>query len=295
MNLREMSYLVAVANLHNFSKAAEHCNVSQPTLSTQIKKMEEWLGVKIFERNNKRVMITEKGQDIIQSAKKILQEVERIKEIAECSHSPFAGKFRLGAFPTLSTYIFPSIVPQIKKLMPELRLILIEDKTSILIESLHNGEIDAALFALPVHDDSFKVKQLFNDRFFLAVPPDHPLAEHTEISVEALTSYRLLLLEEGHCLRDNALEICQQYDIAEEQDFRATGLETLRQMVKAGTGITLMPEVAINKRETGIHYIPFTEPTPFRSIGLAYRKTSTKKEIIQKLEELLKNFSGDIL
>ncbi len=290
MNLREMSYLVAVADLHHFSQAAEQCNVSQPTLSTQIKKLEEWLGVKIFERNNKRVMITEAGQDIIQSARKILQEVERIKEIAECSHNPFAGKFRLGAFPTLSTYIFPAMVPQIKALMPDLRLILIEDKTAALMESLHRGDIDAALFALPMHDDFFKVTQLFDDRFFLAVPPHHPLAEHTEIAVEALASYRLLLLEEGHCLRDNALEICQQHNIAEEQDFRATGLETLRQMVKAGTGITLMPEIAIDKHETGICYIPFSAPTPYRSIGLAYRKTSTKKEIIQNVEELLKNW-----
>ncbi|MDQ6970717.1 MAG: LysR substrate-binding domain-containing protein [Mariprofundus sp.] len=290
MNLREMSYLVAVADLHHFSKAAEQCNVSQPTLSTQIKKMEQWLGIKIFERNNKRVMITEAGRDIIQSAKKILQEVERIKEIAECSQNPLAGKFRLGAFPTLSTYVFPSIVPQIKALMPDLRLILIEDKTSALMESLHRGDIDAALFALPLHDDFFEVKALFDDRFFLAVPPNHPLAEHTEIAVEALASYRLLLLEEGHCLRDNALEICQQHNIAEEQDFRATGLETLRQMVMAGTGITLMPEIAINAHETGIHYIPFTEPTPYRSIGLAYRKTSTKKEIIQHVEDVLKSF-----
>jgi len=289
MNLREMAYLVAVADLHNFSKAAEQCNVSQPTLSTQIKKMEEWLGVKIFERNNKRVMITEEGQDIVQSAKKILQEVERIKEIAECSHNPFAGKFRLGAFPTLSTYIFPDIVPQIKKIMPDLRLILIEEKTAVLMDSLHKGEIDAALIALPVHDDFFNIKTLFDDSFFLAVPSDHPLAEYTEIEIEELASYPLLLLEEGHCLRDNALEICQQHNIAEEQDFRATGLETLRQMVKAGTGITLMPEIAINKHETEIRYIPFTEPTPHRSIGLVYRKTSTKKEIIQKVEDILKN------
>jgi len=234
-------------------------------------------------------MITEEGQDIVQSAKKILQEVERIKEIAECSHNPFAGKFRLGVIPTLSTYIFPDIVPQIKTIMPDLRLILIEEKTAVLMDSLHKGEIDAALIALPIHDDFFDIKRLFDDSFFLAVPPDHPLAENAEIEIEELASYPLLLLEEGHCLRDNALEICQQHNIAEEQDFRATGLETLRQMVKAGTGITLMPEIAINKHETEIRYIPFTEPTPHRTIGLVYRKTSTRKEIIQKVEAILKN------
>jgi len=289
MNLREMSYLVAVADLRNFSQAAEQCNVSQPTLSTQIKKMEESLGVKIFERNNKHVMITEEGKDILRCAEKILQEVEHIKEIAEHSHNPFSGKFRLGAFPTLSTYVFPSIVPQIKKLMPDLHLILIEDKTALLIDSLHKGEIDAALLAMPVDDDFLDIKKLFDDKFFLAVPPEHALAKESSIGTEELAKYRLLLLEEGHCLRDHALEVCQQYNIAEEQDFRATGLETLRQMVKAGTGITLMPEIAINNAETGICYIPFIEPAPYRTIGLAYRKTSTKKEIIQNIEGILKN------
>jgi len=288
MNLREMSYVVAVADLRNFSQAAEQCNVSQPTLSTQIKKLEESLAVKIFERNNKRVMITEEGRSIIQSARRILQEVETIKEIAESAKNPLAGKFRLGAFPTLSTYIFPSIVPQIKKLMPDLRLILIEEKTAVLIDKLHKGEIDAALFSMPVHEDFFEKKKLFEDPFFLAVPPDHSLAKNAEIDMEELAKHRLLLLDEGHCLRDNALEVCQQHSISEEQDFRATGLETLRQMVKAGTGITLMPEIAINNLETGIHYLPFKAPAPYRTIGIFYRKTSTKKEIIHIVEEILK-------
>jgi len=288
MNIREMSYVVAVADLHNFSQAAEQCNVSQPTLSVQIKKLEESLGIKIFERNNKRVMITEEGRNIIQSARRILQEVETIKEIAESARNPFAGKFRLGAFPTLSTYIFPAIVPQINKLMPDLRLILIEEKTTILIDKLHKGDIDAVLLAMPVHEDSFEIKRLFDDQFYLAVPPDHALIKNAEIKMEELAKYRLMLLEEGHCLRDNALEVCQQYNIPEEQDFRATGLETLRQMVKAGTGITLMPEIAINNSEIGIHYIPFKSPVPHRTIGLFYRKTSTKKEIIHKVEGILK-------
>jgi len=289
MNIREMSYVVAVADLHNFSRAAEQCHVSQPTLSAQIKKLEESLQMKIFERNNKRVMVTEEGKSIIQSARHILQEVETIKEIAESARNPFTGKFRLGAFPTLSTYIFPDLVPEIKKLMPDLRLILIEEKTAVLIDRLHKGEIDAALLAMPIHEDAFEISTLFDDQFFLAVPTDHPLNINTEIELDELAKHRLLLLEEGHCLRDNALEICQQHNISEEQEFRATGLETLRQMVKAGTGITLMPEIAINPPESGIHYIPFKKPAPYRTIGLVYRKTSTKKEIIHKVEGILKD------
>ncbi|MBL4760524.1 MAG: LysR family transcriptional regulator [Mariprofundaceae bacterium] len=287
MNLREMSYLVAVADLRNFTKAAEQCHVSQPTLSAQIKKMEASLDVKIFERDNKQVMITEEGKDIIQSAEKILQEVERIKEIAEHARNPFSGKFRLGAFPTLATYIFPDMVPQIKRLMPELHLILIEDKTAELIERLHKGEIDAALLALPIHGESLEVKTLFDDNFLLAVSPSHPLANTTKMNVDKLAQYRLLLLEEGHCLRDHALEVCHQHNIGEEQDFRATSLETLRQMVKAGTGITMMPEIAINHAETGIRYIPFMKPEPYRTIAIVYRKTSTKKEIVKHIEGIL--------
>ena len=288
MNLREMSYLVAVADLRNFTKAAEHCHVSQPTLSAQIKKMEALLDVKIFERDNKQVMITEEGKDIIQSAEKILQEVARIEEIAEHARNPFSGKFRLGAFPTLATYIFPDMVPKIKELMPELHLILIEEKTAELLERLHKGEIDAALLALPVLGESLEIKALFDDNFFLAVSPTHPLANTAEIDVDALAAYRLLLLEEGHCLRDHALEVCHQHNIGEEQNFRATSLETLRQMVKAGTGITMMPEVAVNHGETDIQYIPFSKPEPFRTIAIVYRKTSTKKEIVKHIENILK-------
>lgn len=288
MNLREMSYVVSVADLRNFSQAAEQCNVSQPTLSAQIKKLEEFLQVKIFERDNKRVMVTEEGKSIVQSARRILQEMEAIREIAESARNPFAGKFRLGAFPTLATYVFPGIVPRIKRLMPELRLILVEEKTAVLIDRLHRGEIDAALLAMPVHENAFQATILFNDCFFLAAPEGHPLAGFSEIDLDELAKHRLLLLEEGHCLRDNALEICQQHNIPEEQDFRATGLETLRQMVKAGTGITLMPEIAINNPEPGIHYIPFKPPAPYRTIGLVYRKTSTKKELIREVERVLK-------
>jgi len=289
MNLRAISYVVAVADLRNFSQAAGQCFVSQPTLSTQIKKLEESLGIKIFERNNKRIMTTEAGSAVIQSARRILQEIETIKEIAEISSNPLAGTFRLGAFPTLSTYIFPAIVPHIKEVMPDLRLILIEEKTAVLVEMLHKGEIDAALFAMPVHESFFEKKILFDDPFFLACPPDHPLAKKSEIAIEELAQYPLLLLEEGHCLRDNALEICQQHNISEEQAFRATGLETLRQMVRAGTGITLMPAIAIDHAETEICYIPFKDSTPHRTIGLFYRKTSAKKEILQIVERILKD------
>jgi LysR family hydrogen peroxide-inducible transcriptional activator len=287
MNLKDLKYFLAIAELKHFGHAAQQCNVSQPTLSGQIKKLEETLGVMLFERTNRRVMLTEAGHQIVIYAKRIIREVDAIHEIADSTRDPLAGKFRLGAFPTLATYIFPRIVPQVKASMPTLRLILMEEKTSQLIDQLHNGEIDAALLALPIQDDYLISKPLFDDEFFLAVPSGHDLTKYKTVDQTKLKQHRLLLLEEGHCLRDQSLEICQLHNIGEEQDFKATGLETLRQMVKAGTGITFMPKIAIQAKETGIEYIPFTKPAPSRSIGLVWRKTTPRQQVIKELIKLI--------
>ncbi len=289
MNLRDLEYIVAVADLRNFSRAAEQCHVSQPTLSGQIKKLEEWLGVAIFERTNKRVLPTETGEVIVRSARRILREVDEIHEVAENAHDPLAGRFRLGAFPTLSTYIFPTAVPKIRTALPKIRLILLEEKTATLVEKLKRGELDAALLALPVEDDHLASQALFEDVFYLAVPEDHPLAQEKAVDQAMLAAHKLLLLEEGHCLRDQALEVCQLHGLEEEQDFRATGLETLRHMVKAGTGITFMPEIAMREHEAGICYVPFRPPAPRRTIGLVWRKTTPRLAAIEQLVEV---FSG---
>ncbi len=289
MNLRDLSYLVAVADLHSFVQAADKCCISQPTLSTQIKKMEQSLGVLIFERNNKKVLATELGQQIIASARKILLEVDHINELANNAQNPFAGNFRLGAFPTLSTYIFPNLIPLVKEALPELRLILIEEKTDELISQLKLGKIDAALLALPIKEDFLIVEKLFDDEFKLAVSIDNPLAKKRVISLKNLSNQQILLLDEGHCLRDQALQICQLKGVKEQPDVRATGLETLRQMVRAGTGITFMPKIAISKAETGISYIPFTSPAPKRTIGLVWRKTSVRTKLIQHFIEYIRH------
>ncbi len=293
MNIRDLRYFLAVAELEHFGQAADQCCVSQPTLSGQIKKLEEQLGVTLFERTNRRVMLTECGQHIARSARRILCEVDTIHETARSRHDPLSGKFRLGAFPTLSTYIFPELVQKVKQAMPDLRLILIEEKTAVLIDRLRHGKIDAALLALPVRDDFLVSRKLFDDEFYLAVPPGHPLTKYEKIDQKALKKYRLLLLEEGHCLRDQALEVCRLHDIAEEQDFKATGMETLRQMVKAGTGITFIPEIAIQENETGIRYIPFHSPAPTRAVGLVWRKTTARQEVMDKLISEMKDRKGN--
>lgn len=277
-----------MAEHDHFGRAAQHCHVSQPTLSGQIKKLEDQLGIALFERTNRRVLLTDMGRQLLPHARRILQEVDIIRETVETAQDPLAGKFRLGAFPTLSPYLFPAIVPEVKANLPKLRLILIEEKTAELLEKLRHGELDAALLALPVQDDLLHTEPLFDDPFLLAVPPDHPLAEQHPIRQEQLVSHRLLLLEEGHCLRDQALEVCQLHQIGEEQDFKATGLETLRQMVKAGTGITFMPQIAIKSQEEGIRYIPFAPPVPSRSIALVWRKTTPRAAMMEKLAGLIR-------
>lgn len=289
MNIRDLKYLVAVAKLRNFTKAAAQCFVSQPTLSGQIKKLEETLGIQLFERTNKRVIPTASGMQIVAAATRILGEVQRIENIAESSIDPLSGNFRFGAFPTLASYIFPSLVTPIKNKMPNLKLILVEDKTDVLIDKLQVGEIDAALLALPLQNDYFYTQELFEDHYFLAVQKDHQLASLSQVEQSQLLNRRLLLLEEGHCMRDQALEICSLAGITEDADIRATSLETLRQMVRAGTGITLIPEIALTHNDDELCYIPFKAPQPKRTIGLVWRKTLNKEAII----EVLKNIISD--
>jgi len=292
MNIRDLRYLVAVADLQHFGQAAAKCFVSQPTLSGQIKKLEDSLGVHLFERTHRSVVPTDVCLDILASARRILREVDQINTISESSHDPMVGRFRLGAFPTIAPYVFPGLVSQVKKSLPDLRLILIEEKTEQLLDKLRNAEIDAALLALPLEDDFFDFIKLFEDEFYLAVPSDHALAPCETVTQDCLDQYRVLLLEEGHCLRDQALDVCQKHGIGEESDFRATSLETLRQMVKGGTGITFMPKIAIRDDEEGIQYIPFVAPVPSRSIALVWRKTSSRKQLIDRLRAMFQDVNS---
>ncbi|WNV05759.1 LysR substrate-binding domain-containing protein [Candidatus Methylospira mobilis] len=282
MNLRDLQYLIAVADLRSFGQAAERCFISQPTLSTQIKKLEEALGIQLFERSNKKVLPTEIGEQIIGSARRMLEEEQIIKELAASARDPLAGNLRLGAFPTLAPYLFPQLVPLIRRELPKIRLMLIEDKTDTLLRQLSSGQIDAALLAMPVEDESLQITALFEDEFLLAVACGHPLANKTIVTLDDLTGLPLLLLDEGHCLRGQALQICQTAGLSEQQDVRATSLETLRQMARAGTGITLIPAIAV-REEDGLCYRPFQAPPPRRTIALVWRKTTARRVLFEKL------------
>nr|MBP7598954.1 LysR family transcriptional regulator [Pseudoxanthomonas sp.] len=241
MNLRDLKYLVALADHKHFGRAAAACYVSQPTLSTQIKKLEDELGVPLVERAPRKVMLTPAGRDAAERARRIVAEVEQMKEAARRSQDPEAGTVRLGMFPTLGPYLLPHVVPRIRARFPHLELLLVEEKSDVLLSRLREGKLDAGLLALPVADDQLHTEFLFEEPFVLAVPESHPLAQRGSLTLAELSHQQLLLLEDGHCLREQALDVCRLSGANEKSEFRATSLETLRQMVAADVGITLLP------------------------------------------------------
>lgn len=282
MNIRDLEYLLAVAKYQHFGKAAEACFVSQPALSMQVKKFEQTLGVNIFERQKKSVLITQEGQAIIIHAQKVLAAYQQMHLVAEAMQDPFGGVCRLGAFPTLAPFIFPKIMPKLQIELPKLEIQLIEDKTSVLLKELSEGAIDCALLAMPVVEESFNAVVLFKDEFYLAVANTNPLSKKRIVSVDDLDHQKVLLLEEGHCLRDQALALCHTINTDLAKQYRASSLETLREMVGLNEGVTLIPETAIRTRQ-GINYIPFKKPKPLREIALVWRKSSARAECFNKM------------
>ena len=287
MNLRDLQYLHAVAHTRHFGRAAQQCNVSQPTLSMQLKKLEDYLGVTLFERTQKQVLITPIGEAILARADTILNEAKAIRQLAKNASDPLAGDFRLGAFPTLAPYLLPTAVPLIHDALPNLRLLLVEEKTGDLLTALKAGRIDAALLALPLDTSGFETTPLFADPFMLAVPLNHALAKRKSVTIDDVAREPLLLLDEGHCLRAQALELCHISGGDEQQEFRATSLETLRQMVASGIGVTLIPKLAM-KQGDGIRYIPFKENNVSRTIGLVWRKQTSRSEAIKQMAETIR-------
>lgn len=287
MNIRDLKYLVALKEHGHFGKAADACFVSQPALSMQIKKLEEYLGVQLLERTNKSVMFTAIGESMIERAELILNEAEEMKSLARAAADPFGGDMHLGIFPTLAPYFLPHVTPKLNKKFPRLSIFLLEEKTGVLLQKLQQGKIDAAIVALPAQDNHLESMPLFEEEFLLAVPGKHELAKRKLIKPEDLADQTLMLLEEGHCLREQALSFCYRTKATENQCFRATSLETLRHMVASGLGMTLMPKLACQAKD-GVTYIPFKSPKPSRTIGVVWRTTSAKQQAIVEIAELLK-------
>ncbi|HEU4856345.1 MAG TPA: DNA-binding transcriptional regulator OxyR [Rhodanobacteraceae bacterium] len=298
MNLRDLHYLVALADHRHFGRAAEACFVSQPTLSTQVRKLEEELGVTLVERNPRKVLLTEVGQQIVARARDVLNEVEQIRHIAHRDQDPAAGSLRLGIFPTLGPYLLPHVLATIRTRFPRLELLLIEEKSPELMQRLREGKLDAALLALPVHDEALHAEFLFEEPFLLAAPDAHPLAGRRALKLADLEDQHLLLLEDGHCLRDQALEVCRMSGASEKQGFRATSLETLRQMVAANVGVTLLPVLAVQPpiaRTGNVHLTPFRGHAPSRRIAMFWRKSSAMHTFLLQLAEVFKRLPQGLL
>ena len=298
MNLRDLKYLVALADHRHFGRAAEASFVSQPTLSTQIRKLEEELGVALVERAPRRVMLTPVGVDIAERARKVIADVEQMGEIARRSMDPEAGTVRLGLFPTLAPYLLPHALPGIRRKFPRLELLLVEEKTDQVLARLRDGRLDAGILALPLHDEQLHLEPLFDEPFVLAVPRAHALASRASVPVSELDDRHLLLLEEGHCLRDQALEVCRLAGADERDGFRATSLETLRQMVAAGVGITLLPVLAVQPPvppSPDIALVPFRRPAPHREIAMVWRRSSAMDGFLRKLAAEFRRLPAELL
>lgn len=292
MTLQELRYLVAVAEAGQVARAAERCHVGQPTLSTQLKKLEDILGVKIFERGPRGLTPTPAGTPIIRQARIVLDEAQKLRDLAHTAQEPMAGSLRVGAIPTLGPYLLPHLLPVIRKRYPRLRLLLSEHLTARLIEALHAHMLDCALLALPIASEGLETMELFREPFELALPAGHRLAKKKYAQSRDLTGENLLLLAEGHCLRDQALEICGAEKRDSREEVQATSLETLRQMVAAGIGCTLLPHLSTqggarpDKRL--IELRSFARPAPTRLIGLAWRARGARAEAARQLGELIR-------
>ncbi|MFC1584300.1 DNA-binding transcriptional regulator OxyR [Fibrobacterota bacterium] len=290
MNIRDLEYLVAVADLKHFRKAAERCCVSQPTLSGQLKKLEEELGVQLIERTKHKVFLTPLGEEIARQADRVLTKAAHIMDLAKTGKDPFAGPMKLGVFPTLGPYLLPYIVHPIQKEFPKLNLYLVEEQTRRILQMVKDGKLDAVILALPELHEELEVHELFEEPFCLAVPPKHTFAKRKKIMQTDLKGEALLLLEDGHCLRNNALDVCAYAGAREQLGFRASSLETLRQMVSVGTGITLIPDLAVKRDLSDPHsirYIPFSDPVPGRKIGILWRKSSLRKSCLVKIADII--------
>jgi LysR family transcriptional regulator, hydrogen peroxide-inducible genes activator len=290
MNLRDLRYFVALADTRHFGKAAERCFVSQPTLSAQIKKLETYLGVQLIERHPRRVQLTETGAKIVPLARRMLQESEDIVALARNEHDPLSGKINVALIPTIGPYLLPLVMRRLRKQLPRLKLMLYEYQTQLLLEKLRAGDIELGILALPVPLDGLEVRRLYEEPFTVAVPNNSELAKRSSLKIDDLNGETVLLLEDGHCLRDQALDVCSRVDVKESEDYRATSLETLRQMVAAGLGITLLPELATRGpfgSGQGLAVKTFAKPVPSRTIGAVWRKSSARVEAIAAICDVI--------
>lgn len=294
MTLTELRYIVAVARERHFGRAAEACFVSQPTLSVAIKKLEDELEVRLFERGASEVSVTPLGDEIVRQAQTVLEQAAAIKETAKRGKDPVSGPLRLGVIYTIGPYLLPDLVRQAIDHVPQMPLMLQEHFTARLLDLLRLGELDCAIMAEPFPDTGLAVAPLYDEPFAVALPKGHALASRSQISAEELKKETMLLLGTGHCFRDHVLEVCPEYarfsSDAEgiRKSFEGSSLETIKYMVAAGMGVTVVPQLSIPKdTHPQVCYVPFSPPVPTRRVVLAWRRTFTRYEAVAALRNAI--------
>jgi LysR family hydrogen peroxide-inducible transcriptional activator len=287
---RQLEYVVAVAETLGFHKAAERCHVSQPTLSAQVKQLEDVLGVQIFERDRRRVLLTAAGSVVVAHARRVLLEIDDMIAAAKQLTEPRSGTLRIGVIPTIAPYLLPDVVPAVRKRFPKLQLVFREEKTDAVVADLREGRLDAGLLALEADIGEWSTGRIADDPFVVALPKGHPFARKKRIAPSELEDEKVLLLDEGHCFREQALSVCDRAG-ARETELRATSLSTLSQMVSSGSGITLLPQiaVAVENRRGQLEVRAFTAPTPRRTIALIWRPQSPYGETFRDLADVFRS------
>ncbi len=295
MTLTELKYIVAVARERHFGRAAEACFVSQPTLSVAIKKLEEELGVQLFERGNVEVAVTPVGEQIVEEAQSVIEQTNTIREIAQQGKDPLSGPLRVGVIYTIGPYLLPHLVRRMIEATPDMPLILQENFTTKLLESLRQGDLDVAILADPFPDTGLMTQGVYDEPFVVAVPKKHPWARRKSIASAELREQTMLLLGTGHCFRDHVLEVCpemsrySQSSGGIQKTFEGSSLETIRHMVASGVGITVLPRTALPepRADSLLKYVPFQAPAPLRRVSLVWRKSYPRTPAIEALRQAI--------
>lgn len=284
MNIRDLEYLIALADVKHFRKAADLCNVSQPTLSGQIRKLEDELGTILLERTSRKVLFTQAGLMLVEQAKVVLREVKILKEMASNQGKEMSGPLHIGIIPTLGPYLSPIILPKLKADFPELELFIYELQTNTLVEQLEAGQLDCGIVAFAKESEPFIEVPMFNEKMWLAVSKQHEWADQSQVDIQKLRDKEMLMLDDGHCLKTQTMNYCLSIGARENKHFKANSLETLRNMVASDTGIAFMPELAAKiSPHNDVRYLPFSDPEPYRAIGLIYRPGSPLKARYERL------------
>ncbi|MEG9500103.1 DNA-binding transcriptional regulator OxyR [Mannheimia indoligenes] len=284
MNIRDLEYLIALADYKHFRRAAESCNVSQPTLSGQIRKLEDELGTILLERTSRKVLFTQAGLTLVEQAKVVLREVKILKEMASNQGKDMSGPLHVGVIPTLGPYISPVIIPALKEKFKCLELYIYELQTNQLLDQLESGQLDCGIISFVKESEAFIEVPIFNEEMYLVTSEQHEWASLDKVDMSLLSGSELLFLDGGHCLRTNTLDYCLSVGARENPHFKATNLETLRNMVAANVGTALIPQLAA-KETDGIKYIRFEDPKPFRTIGIVYRPGSPLRMRYERLAQ----------